>query len=161
MEGRSNTGRRPTRGAQPGERGATSASCVEPTSVTSRASYWACGAVWAWRTWLTTEAVATVRGAPLRRGPRPSRLPVGQAPDTSRRQSPHPPRVPLTQRPARELRAGVRDGPGREHQPAPPGPAPPRKTAGARTRPSLQPHDPIPPLCSYSLSEDIFFFSLF
>ncbi|XP_014405023.1 PREDICTED: tubulointerstitial nephritis antigen-like isoform X1 [Myotis brandtii] len=74
------TGPQPTRGAQPGARRATSASCVEPTSVTSRASCWGSGAVWAWRTWVTTEAVATMPGQPAEEPPVgwcpcPTRLP--------------------------------------------------------------------------------------
>ncbi|XP_035954441.2 tubulointerstitial nephritis antigen-like isoform X1 [Halichoerus grypus] len=55
------TGRRPTPGAQPGARGATFASCAAPTSATSRASCWASGAAWAWRTWGTAEALAPSR----------------------------------------------------------------------------------------------------
>ncbi|XP_054321371.1 tubulointerstitial nephritis antigen-like isoform X4 [Pongo pygmaeus] len=62
MEGRSNTGLRPTPGAQPGARGATSASCAASMSATSRASCWASGAAWAWRTWVITEAAGTTRG---------------------------------------------------------------------------------------------------
>ncbi|XP_007128524.1 tubulointerstitial nephritis antigen-like isoform X1 [Physeter macrocephalus] len=57
--------RRPTPGAQPGERGATSASCAAPTSATSRASCWASGAAWEWRTWVTTEAAGTTPGRAL------------------------------------------------------------------------------------------------
>lgn len=55
--------RRPTRGAQPGARGATFASCAAPTSATSRASCWVSGAAWAWRTWGTAEALAPRRAS--------------------------------------------------------------------------------------------------
>ena len=107
--------RRPTRGAQPGARGATSASCAAPTSATSRASCWASGAAWAWRTWRTAEALAPRRagrrkspwggdaahpappdGAPGAQAGAWGLIPLAQ--------------VPLTQRPAWEPRAGEAGG---------------------------------------------------
>ncbi|XP_037005550.2 tubulointerstitial nephritis antigen-like isoform X1 [Artibeus jamaicensis] len=84
------TGPRPTPGAQPGVRGATSASCVEPTSATLRASCWVSGAVWAWRTWVTTEAVGTTSGQLAEEPPGvvPPAPSVGQVPCSRHRQAP-------------------------------------------------------------------------
>lgn len=47
--------RRPTRGAERGARTGISASPAASTSVRWRASWWACGAASAWRTWPISE----------------------------------------------------------------------------------------------------------